>query len=209
VRGESLVDDERAEPHLAEASLRLCDWEPEYPVATYHSWKVEAPRPTHRNGAAVRIAPCAVDDLRGEEAIALEEVARTWVASSNGASRAVSVEGDAAAAIGGLLTEGSAMATPVEGRDAMALLAWAAASGGAHGRRRGMAAGRGTAWWTAAVLAGTSDEWPPDPDALGEAIEELEWWTWSTRGESGWICRIAIADPIEGLAWALDARDHE
>jgi hypothetical protein len=208
VRGESLVGDERAEPRLAEASLRLCEWEPDYPVATYHSWKVEAPGPTRGDGAAVRVAPLPVHDLRGEEAIVLEEVARTWVASSNGAACAVAVEGDAAVAIGGLLTDGSAMATPVEGRDAMALLAWAAASGGAHGRRRGMAAGRATAWWTAAVLAGTSDEWPPDPDALGEAIDELQWWTWTTPGETGWICRLAVADPVEGLAWALDAHDH-
>ncbi len=53
-----------------------------------------------------------------------------------------------------------------------------------------------------------SDDWPADPGALGEAVDELEWWTWSTSGETGWICRIAIADPAEGLAWALDARDH-
>ncbi len=85
-------------------------------MATYHSWKVEAPAPTTIAGAAVRIGPNPVTDLRGEEAVALEEVARTWVTSSNGTTRAVAVEGDAALAIAGLLTESTAMATPVEGR---------------------------------------------------------------------------------------------
>jgi hypothetical protein len=208
VRGESLIGDERAEPHLAEAPLQLCDWEPEYPVATYHSWKVEAPAPTAVASAAIRVAPEPVLDLRGEETITLEEVARTWVASSNGTSRGVAVEGDGPLAISGLLTEGPATATPIDGASALALMAWAAASGGAHGRRRGMAAGRATAWWTAAVVAGMTDDWPADPDALGQAVGELDWWTWSTTGATGWICRIAVADPVEGLAWALDAHDH-
>ena len=37
-------------------------------------------------------------------------------------------------------------------------MAWTAASGGAHGRRRGMAAGRFSAWWTAAALTGLLDD---------------------------------------------------
>jgi hypothetical protein len=42
-------------------------------------------------------------------------------------------------------------------------MAWAAASGGAHGPRPGAAAGRFAAWWAAATLTDLHADWPPDP----------------------------------------------
>ena len=59
---------------------------------------------------------------------------------------------------------------------ALAWMAWGAASGGAHGRRRGGAAGRFGAWWAATALAGL--EWPPEPGALGAVAGELRWFWW-------------------------------
>jgi hypothetical protein len=210
VRGESIEGDQRAELELAEAPLRLQAWEPAYPVATYRAWKVEAPAPRPSgDAAAIRVMPRSAPSQRTDEVTALEDLARTSVAQSNGTSRAVRVEGDGPTAIAAILRDEPAMATPIDGSDALALMAWTAASGGAHGRRRGMAAGRATAWWTAAVLTCLSDEWPPWPDDLGEAIAEMEWWMWSTSGETGWTCRLAVSDPDVDLGWALDARDHD
>ena len=91
--------------------------------------------------------------------------------------------------------------------DAASLLAWSAASGGAHGRRRGMATGRFEAWWALAVLTGVDDDWPTDP---GPAAEALTWLLWEPDEPTiGWSCRLAVEDPVDGLAWALDATDRD
>jgi hypothetical protein len=90
---------------------------------------------------------------------------------------------------------------------ALARMAWAAASGGAYGVRRGAALGRFDAWWAAAALAGL--EWPPDPDELGRALERLGWWCWDDgMPASGWHLRLVAADPAAGWAAALDAADR-
>ena len=92
--------------------------------------------------------------------------------------------------------------------EALGLLAWAGASGGAHGRRRGMARGRFEAWWCAAALTGLDEAWPPDGEDLGGAVAELSWWRWDDgTPPTGWHLLIAVEDPADGLAWALDARD--
>ena len=92
--------------------------------------------------------------------------------------------------------------------EALALMAWAGASGGAYGRRRGMARGRFEAWWCAAALAGLDSDWPPAVDELGEAIHELGWWRFDDgTAPSGWHLQIAVEDPLDGLAWALSAGD--
>jgi hypothetical protein len=131
------------------------------------------------------------------------------VAASGGVARAVAVEGDAAGAIAAVADAATVRAAPVEATHALAYLAWTAASGGAHGRRRGLAAGRFAAWWAAAALAGLLDTWPPNPDELGNAIAEMRWWRWDDRDlTTGWWLGLAIEDPAEGLAWAVRAADH-
>ena len=89
----------------------------------------------------------------------------------------------------------------------MAWLAWAGASGGGHGRRRGAALGRFGAWWTVAALAGVLDEWPVEPDRMGAAVAELRWWWWD-RGSvrTGWSLDVLVEDPVDGLAWAVACR---
>ena len=99
---------------------------------------------------------------------------------------------------------------PVSVADAVALLAWAAASGGARGRRRGAATGRFEAWWVLATLTAQDDDWPVDP---GAAAADLRWWMWEPGAhagdvEPGWVCRLAVEDPLDGLAWALNATDR-
>lgn len=138
---------------------------------------------------------------------ALLDLAAAWTAESNGRADAVAVEGDAGAAVGALgpPTFRLAEITPA---DALAHMVWTAASGGAHGRRRGMAAGRFAAWWAVAALAGLLDDWPVPTDELGEAAAELRWFLWDA-GEpvTGWHLRLAVEDADDGLALALAASD--
>jgi hypothetical protein len=92
---------------------------------------------------------------------------------------------------------------------ALAAMAWAAASGGAHGRRRGMAAGRFAAWWTVAALAGLLDDWPFVPDDVGEAAIAMRWYRWDDGAPAtGWSLCLAVEDPETGWAWAVRAVDH-
>jgi hypothetical protein len=51
-------------------------------------------------------------------------------------------------------------------------------------------------------------DWPPPPEALAAELERLEWFLWSDRTPgTGWVLRLAVEDPDEGLAWALGAVD--
>jgi hypothetical protein len=97
---------------------------------------------------------------------------------------------------------------PVAGAEALSWVAWAGASGGAHGRRRGAAAGRFAAWWVAHELAGL--EWPVAPEQLGDAVGSLRWhlW-WDGTPDTGWALRLAVESPGEGLAWAMAAVDGD
>ena len=90
--------------------------------------------------------------------------------------------------------------------EALKWMAWAGASGGAHGRRRGAAAGRYGVWWAVAMLCDL--DWPPDPDEMGAAVERLNY-HWFDDGSpgTGWELRVAVTDPATGLAWAIAAVD--
>jgi hypothetical protein len=208
VRGDAVgEDDERIDHRVLELPLHLTPWEPRYPTATYRADGAEFPAP-----APVTPTPLAratprppVDDRPAVDA--LRSLVEPWCTGSNGRVDAVAVDGDAAAAVAALGAPSIRMAE-ISPADALAWLAWAGASGGAHGRRRGMAAGRFGAWWALAGVAGLADEWPVAPDELGDAAGELRWFWWDA-GEppSGWQLRLAIADPADGLAWAINATD--
>ena len=99
---------------------------------------------------------------------ALLELTCVWAEQSNGRRSAVGVHGDAAQAVAALTgTTGRRLSLPAE--EALALMAWAGASGGAYGRRRGMARGRFEAWWCAAALAGL-DSGPRKLNTVGTPI---------------------------------------
>jgi hypothetical protein len=87
-------------------------------------------------------------------------------------------------------------------------LAWAGASGGAHGRRRGGAMGRYSTWWLLAAFADLTDEWPVAPARLGDYAESLEWY-WFDDGiaPSGWNLNLVAHDETESVSWALHASD--
>lgn len=200
----------------AQLPLRLAAWEPRYALPVYRDRSALFPQPevaTRRwPGDPVpgrSVAPRAPGDAGVR---ALRDVVEVWASESTGAVDAAAVAGSALQAVCALesVRYGARLA-PLTPDEALALMQWAGASGGAHGRRRGGAAGRFAAWWAAAALAGLA--WPPAPDVsfsdeLGAAVGELRWWRWRAgTAEGGWVLRLAVEDPVDGLAWAVDAAD--
>ncbi len=199
VRGEFDVDE------IADIPRRLQDWEPSYSLATYKSDKLEAPSPKHPKTEPVALqgSPTVVDDPDSEEALA--DLVKAWTTESNGRCETVTVEGTAGNSLRALGLR-NAQITQLQANEAIRWMAWAGASGGAHGRRRGAAAGRYGAWWAVTMLCDL--EWPPDPHEVGDAIGRLGFY-WFDDGApgTGWQLRLSIEDPDSGLAWAVSAVD--
>jgi hypothetical protein len=199
------IDPTAVDLKVIELPLSLASWEPSYSRPEYKSDRVES-HPPDLPLMEVLALPEHVDQIDDPEATnALLALVAPWVEESNGRAHAVATEGDAADAIRALgptrVRHGRLSAS-----QAMAWMAWAAGSGGARGRRRGGAAGRFAAWWTASALAGL--DWPAEPDDLGRAVAELQWFAWSDlAAPTGWNLNLAIEDPIEGLSWAISAVD--
>lgn len=208
VRGEDLSGMHVEFSEVLGVPLRLQRWEPAYAVPVYRSDRIELTGPIAPRGRVLHLpetqpAPLAEDDgVR-----ALRDVTRAWATGSEAQVRVVAVVGDAAAAVRALGVE-KARSAWLDATEALAFLAWAGASGGVHGRRRGCAPGRDAAWVAAAALAGFDTDEPVEPDELGEAIADLRWCWWSSGADvSGWVLRLAVEDPAEHLAWAIDATD--
>jgi hypothetical protein len=153
-------------------------------------------------------APAAASDVARDTATnALLDAVRAWTEGSEGRAEAVRVRGDALDAIGALERDRIRIAelTPSE---ALRALAWAGASGGAHARRPGAAAGRFAAWWASAALTGLLEEWPVDADVLGDRLASLRWYAWDSGGTTtGWQLHLATEAPAAGRAWAIAAVD--
>ena len=206
LRGENLDGDERAHADVMGLPLALQDFEPTYALATYHSSHVEVAEPWEPRAPLrdVPIAPAPVVDDSELESLLLDLVT-PWVSESNGAARVAVVDGDAVGAMS-CLTYGSLLVGELEPAEAMQRIAWAAASGGAHGRRRGAAFGRFMAFYVVATLGDLG--WPATPEAIGEAASRLRWYRWDEgTPEKGWILRLAVEDPNEDWSAAIGATD--
>ncbi len=207
IRGEDLTGDPRAHPEDLDLPLVLQDWEPSYPVPRYRSHDLLEGGPAPLGDVAHEPVVAAGEPEPIEMPLlerAVREVTATWVDQSNGGSRLVVVRGGADAAVTALVPEGRIAA--IAPAAALERLAWAAASGGAYGRRRGMAAGRSSAVFVARAASGLDLD--ADVDELGARLDELDWWHIATP-EGGWWLRLAVADPEAGWAAALDAWDRE
>jgi hypothetical protein len=201
VRGADLTGEAESE-----LPLRLQAWEPSYPLAEYKADRVEAPSPPAPAMVPRRVQRAASFD-HPEGVLGLLALVTPWVDQSNGKAQAVVVDGDAGSAIAALGPREVLMAE-IDAATAFSHMAWAAASGGAHGRRRGAAAGRYSAWWAAAAVAALG--WPPDPDELGGEVNRLRWCHWSDLAPpTGWTLHLAVEDPTEELAWAISAVDAD
>jgi hypothetical protein len=208
IRGEDLRGDGRVDPHVLDVPLVLQPWEPAYPVAQYKAHEALFPAPPVPQlggfGSPVPAAPVVED---ADAVRALVDLAAAWTTESNGRAEAVAVRGDAAGAVAALGAPRVRLVELSPG-DALAWMAWTAASGGAHGRRRGMATGRFNAWWAVAALAAALDDWPLPAEEVGDIACDLRWFAWDAgEPETGWGLRIAVEDPAEGRAWALLAAD--
>jgi hypothetical protein len=199
VRGETGTDP------IADLPNHLVDWEPGYPLATYKPDKVEAPSPRlpHVMDTELPSDFTTIEDPQSDGA--LFDLISPWVTESNGRSETSVVEGTGLNAIRSLGL-GRARVGRMSAAEALRWMAWAGASGGAQGRRRGAAAGRYGAWWAVATLCDL--DWPPDQTEMGRALERLDfhWFDDGSPG-TGWGLRLAIEDPGSGLAWAISAVD--
>lgn len=147
LRGEDLHDEDIEDAQVFDIPLRLQAWEPTYALAEYEPDKAAFPAP--------EVPPLDTVALPGHSRIVREddpEVVRAltglvsaWTSESNGHAEATAVRGGPLEAIAALGLR-TARVAPVPLEYAMAQMAWAAASGGAHGRRKGAANGRFTTW---------------------------------------------------------------
>lgn len=201
MRGEDLTD--LGAPYVLETPLRLMEWEDDYALAKYESDRADFPTPAAPNmaGAALDTGEIVVD-VAVEEALAA--LVSAWVEESNGHVEVRAVHGDARQAIRSIGPSRAYM-TEIDSSQALAWMAWAAASGGAHGRRRGAAAGRFGAWWAATAICEL--DWPPDPNDLGRTLGMFRWILWSDGNTQGWNLRLAVEDPAGRRAWAISAND--
>ena len=207
LRGEDLTGEALPGPPVLDLPLRLAGWEPEYLLAHYRPDGVDLPGPDSPALARVEVPSSSPDGSHDPATHALLDAVRAWTEGSEGRAEATAVHGDALAAITALGHDRVRMAelTPSA---ALRTLAWAGASGGAHARRPGAAAGRFAAWWAGAALTGLLDDWPVDADTLGDALTPLRWYEWDGGGSAtGWRLHLAIEDPSSGRSWAVAAVD--
>ncbi len=204
LRGEQVALAE-IDPHVLEVPMRLEVWEPDYPVAAYRPDRADFPE-NEWTGLDWIELPDPVDRLPEDDALeALLVLVAPWIEQSNGRADGCVVAGSALDAIR-TLGPHRVRAAEIDGREALAIMAWTAASGGAYGRRRGSPVGRMHTWWALAALLGLEDI--DDTTALGEGAAELRWLRWDPGDQiGGWGFHLAVEDPEDGLAWAMSAVD--
>lgn len=211
VRGETIPPESLlALPPVLDIPAALQSWEPSYPTSTYTDDGADHPEPDS-SGALVdatpRLGAIIVDDDATE--LAVRQLLDAWTAASTGRAESVCVEGDHLDALGALGVR-SARVAEIPATEALARLAWAGASGGARGRRRGLAIGRFSTWWLLGALGDLHDSWPPSNDDITELLGALRWFRWDAHEPAGgWRLQLAVEDRDEGLAWAINAADHD
>jgi hypothetical protein len=206
LRGEDLRGRPDAHAEVLELPMALQAWEPSYPLAVYRAHEVELASPEVTALTTLGRQEPGEPVEEPELTRSLLDLVAAWVTGSGARAEAAVVDGPAEAAIGALGV-GTFLIGEVDARQALALMGWAAASGGAHGRRRGAAAGRSAAWWVATELSDL--DWPPDPGELGEELSRLRWYRWEPRRlAGGWHLHLAVEDPEAGWSAALAAEDR-
>ena len=223
LRGEDLTGHPLAQGEPDAPPLRLQAFEPSYALPEYRAderldgtfalpdtgWRplaLDVARDADRDDAASphRARPV---DVRPQLARALEDVVAPWVAQSGGTLR-VATATTVDEAMRGVLDAATLRAPdglqhrPLGVAELLGLLAFAGASGGVHGRRRGGAAGRAAAWWVARCATGLDrtevDAWRSGVlvDELEFRLEDLVRFALRTPGEAAWRLELALGtDP--------------
>lgn len=206
VAAERTVRGDGGSGEVADLPDTLQPWEPDYPLATYKADKVETPAPSLPRLMETDLPDSSIRIEDAESETALADLVNPWTTESNGRCEVTTVEGDGLAAIHSLGLR-RARTGRLEPEEAMAWIAWAGASGGAHGRRRGAAAGRYGAWWVVCTLADLA--WPPEANRVGSALKGMSWhWFDDGAPTTGWALRLAVEDRRSGLSWAISAVDQ-
>lgn len=207
-RGEDLTADDRAEVFHLDVPACWHPFEGPAPLAEYRATEVVTPAPTRAapgQWVEVRTPPARESD-RYRVSAAFLAITQPWAVSSSGATDVIVVDGPAGGAVAALVS-GPASIRSIGVADAMAWMIWAGASGGAHGRRRGLAAGRSTAWWAVRSVVGDRlDDWD-DVDELEFELEECTFHEFTDGGELGWRLQLAMTHP-DGWTVAVAAEDH-
>lgn len=205
IRGDSV---DPGEPNHLDVPIAPCAFEPAYVPATYGDDGVTEPAPALPRPSGPRPTTPAEALEDAETVAAFRQHCDAWTSQSNGTARCTVTEGDALAALGAAGHPEVSLAGVTTG-EALALLAWAGASGGAHGRRRGLASGRAGAWWFLAAFTGLAHRWPAEEAHFAGVLGSLRFSVWDAPGtdSSGWCVRLVVEDPDEGVACALEARD--
>jgi hypothetical protein len=195
-------------PPVLDIPVEMQAWEPHYPQSTYTDAGAEHPEPPMT--APLRAVTTATSGTRVDDAateLAVRHLVEPWTSASTGRAEVVCVEGTYLDALGALGVR-HARAVEITTDEALAWLAWSGASGGAHGRRRGMAHGRFAMWWVLGALGDLQDDWPPSSHDIEELLAELRWYRWDAHEPpGGWRLQLAVEDESEGLAWAVNAVD--
>jgi hypothetical protein len=200
------------EPEILDVPIALQLWEPSYHYVSYNDDGVVEEFPVFgRWNEAIVLEGIESASLDETDTIdAFRNMMNAWTTQSNGTADLVIVEASPAHALGALGYAGiETELSPISCHEAWEALTWAASSGGAHGKRRGVATARSDVWWLFAHIAGLSDEWPCDRDECGEIAHACEYYAFRNdkTPTEGWGLHLVIVDPDEGLSVALRAHD--
>lgn len=210
-RGDDVLD-HGLSPQLAsrlardyEIPLRLGSWEPQYAAADFYADRVEVERPVlHRLNSreVAEVDVQSVDDRESLEALYL--FTKAWTTQSNGVLQLGACTTVDAAVRG--VDNQTRQLVEVTAKSALANLAWAGSSGGVHGRRPGLARGRGLLRSALGVLG---DIELNDDSAFGKYVDELRWFTWDPeRTSEGFSLAVAIEDPVDGVTFGIYCTDR-
>jgi hypothetical protein len=192
-----------------ESPSTLLPIETKYALAEYHDNEAKFPTPAiPEMGSAIAIPESSATIIQDPEvSAAFHQLADAWTTQSNGELQISCVEGSVLDALGALNVQEARLSLLASG-EALAWLAWAGASGGAHGRRRGNALGRDAAWWTIAALAEKTFHWPIGNEELEDAANSLQWFWWdNNEPTTGWNVKLCVHHAQRNQSWAISLND--
>lgn len=210
LRGQIITEADALFPAL-EIPIQCAQWEPTYQLAQYTENEATFPSPPLPDTSIAQRFATTAGRQCDEQKIsqAAHQLVEAWTTQSNGRCETVSSSGDALCALGALGIR-SANLRHITSDIAMAWMAWAGSSGGAHGRRRGAATGRFSAWWMLAALDRSLESWPISTLQAGEIAARWTWLWWdANEPETGWQLQLAGHNAQTNQSWAISARDAQ
>lgn len=197
--------------------LALQSWEPDYSFPVYGDAGVAHPSPAdgwHQTWRSLTVNPADPELLLVDETTddALRRLVDPWTTFSSGRARAIVVEGSPSDALAHVPL-GDVEIAPLERDQLLQWLVWCGASGGAHGRRRGMASGRFATWWLLGAIGGFTEDWDDLQrhaelgDAVRETVDAFTWTRWRTIQRHGYELSVVAHDAEEGVSIVLHAHD--